>query len=115
MRSLGYQTSKYNPSLFHHERDGIKVLVHGDDFVAVGERSKILLFKEQLAKRFTIKSKVVGSGAPPVSHSGAALSSCRGATYGCVPGEERTESRILNRVGRWIPSGWEYEADQRHT
>ena len=57
MRSLGYITSKYNPSLFHHEKDDIKVLVHGDGFVASGKRNKILLFKEQLAKRFTIKSK----------------------------------------------------------
>ena len=28
--------------------------------------------------------------------------------------KERKESRILNRIVRWTPSGWEYEADQRH-
>ena len=100
MRNLGYQTSKYNPSLFHHERDGIKVLVHGDDFVVVGERSKIILFKEQLAKRFTIKSKLVGSGAPPVSHSGAALSSCRGGGQDGTMEKEKREARILNRIVR---------------
>ena len=28
--------------------------------------------------------------------------------------QEKQEARILNRVVRWIPLGWEYEADQRH-
>ena len=45
MRSLGYVPSKYNPSLYYHPRDGIKVLVHGDDFVASGRRGAILQFK----------------------------------------------------------------------
>ena len=75
MHNLGFKTSKFNPSLFHHPKEHIKVLVHGDDFVATGERSKIRTFKEQLAKRFTIKSKIVGSGAPCVTHLGAASSS----------------------------------------
>ena len=30
------------------------------------------------------------------------------------PIEELRESRILNRIVRWTPKGWEYEADQRH-
>ena len=111
MRNLGFKTSKFNPSLFHHDKENIKVLVHGDDFVASGERSRIRNFKEQLARRFTIKSKIVGSGAPCVSHSGAALSSDRDVRH---EGQEKTESRILNRIVRWTPEGWEYEADQRH-
>ena len=55
MGNLGFKTSRFNPSLFHHVRDNIKVLVHGDDFVASGERSRIHAFREQLAKMFTIK------------------------------------------------------------
>ena len=89
------------------------MLVHGDDFVASGERSKILLFKEQLARRFTIKSKIVGSGARPVIRSGAASSGCRSGWQECAV-EEKKEARILNRIVRWTSQGWEYEADQRH-
>ena len=73
MQSLGFKTSKSNPSLFCHPKDGIKVRVHGDDFVASGERGRIMAFKEQLARGFTIKSKVVGLGSPYVAYSGAAL------------------------------------------
>ena len=45
MGSLGFKTSKFNPSLFHHPKEDIKVLVHGDDFVAAGERSRIRTFR----------------------------------------------------------------------
>ena len=114
MRSLGYRPSKFNPSLFYHPRDGIKVLVHGDDFVASGERSKIIAFKEQLWKRFTIKSKVVGSGSQHVTHPDAALSGDKGGWQEGEFCDEKQEARILNRIVRWAPQGWEYEADQRH-
>ena len=75
--------SKYNPSLYYHVRDDIKVLVHGDDFVAAGERGRVARFKEQLAKRFTIKSKIVGSGAPPVVRSHAASGGEGNGLQGC--------------------------------
>ena len=114
MRKLGFMPSKYNPSLYYHVHDDIKVLVHGDDFVASGERYRIRKFKEQLARRFTIKSKIVGSGAPPVVRSHAAPGGEADVLQGDVGEEERKESRILNRIVRWTPSGWEYEADQRH-
>ena len=82
--------------------------------MASGERSKLLKFKEQLANRFTIKSKVVGSGASPVPCPGAASGGAKGALQEEMVETERKESRILNRIVRWTPSGWEYEADQRH-
>ena len=114
MQRLGFKTSKFNPSLFHHVKDDIKVLVHGDDFVAAGERTKIKIFREQLAGRFTIKSKIVGSGASVASHPGAASSSSMGTRHSAQEDKERSESRILNRIVRWTPEGGEYEADQRH-
>ena len=41
------------------------------------------------------------------------MSGCRGGWQeGAV--EEKQEARILNRIVRWTPQGWEYEADQRH-
>ena len=93
MKSLGYLQSKYNASLYYHPEEEVQVLVHGDDFVAVGQRTEILKFKHQLAKRFTVKTKLVGSGA----------------------GEgEGPEARVLNRIVRCGSAGWEYEPDQRH-
>ena len=112
--SIGFVPSKFNPSLYCHLKDDIKVLVHGDDFVASGERSKILKFKEQLANRFTIKRNVVGSGASPAPRPGAASGGAKGAMQEEMIETERKESRILNRIVRWTPSGWEYETDQRH-
>ena len=79
-----------------------------------GERSKILKFQRQLATKFTIKSKVVGSGSHLVSRSRAASSGFSDLAAGDGPGKELKEGRISNRVVRWTPEGWEYEADQRH-
>ena len=93
MKSLGYIQSKYNASLYYHPQEDVQVLVHGDDFVAVGQRLEIQKFKQQLAKRFTVKTKLVGSGA----------------------GEgEVQEVRVLSRIVRCGTSGWEYEPDQQH-
>ena len=36
------------------------MLVHGDDYVAVGERDEIGNFRKQVANRFTVKDKIVG-------------------------------------------------------
>ena len=61
--------------------------------MAVGGRRKVENLKQQLAKRFTVKSKVIGSG---------------------NGGGELQETRVLDRIVRWTTAGWEYEADQRH-
>ena len=45
----------------------------------------------------------------------AASSGVSGSVAGGGPGGELREARILNRIVRWTPQGWEYEADQRHT
>ena len=38
----------------------IKIMVHGDDFASSGTRSSLKVVREQLAKRFEVKTKVVG-------------------------------------------------------
>ena len=69
----------------------MRCLVHGDDFVCVGEAEDLKWLESRLKERFEIKSK----------------------TMGLKEGESR-EERILNRVIRVSENGWEYEADQRH-
>ena len=68
-------------------------LVHGDDFVSVGDEKQLNWMKAKLQVRFEIKTKLVGGGSSK---------------------EEVKEARILNRIIRWAGAGWEYEADQRH-
>jgi hypothetical protein len=91
MVGIGFRQGKYNVSTYFHSTAGLKVLVHGDDFVSSGKRESARWFREQLEGRFKIKTKVVGKG----------------------PGEVK-EASVLNRTIRVTDQGWEYEADQRH-
>ena len=85
MVRLGFTQSKYNSSLYYRaagygggangattgarkgwdrkQRDqgSLSVLIHGDDFVAVGYRQDIYDFRKSLAGRFTVKDKVFGN------------------------------------------------------
>ena len=52
MQSQGFVVGKYNSSTYLHKAKGIKVMVHGDDFVSSGSRSSLKWFKSQLEKTF---------------------------------------------------------------
>jgi hypothetical protein len=93
MAEWGFITGKYNPCMFYRPVRSILCLVHGDDFVSVGDDKQLSWLKGELKERFEIKTKLVGSG------------KSKG---------EVSEARILNRIIRRTDSGWEYEADQRH-
>ena len=87
----GLEIGQYNPCMYYNPIRKMRCLVHGDDFVCVGEASDLRWLESQLKERFGIKAK----------------------TIGLKPGESR-EERILNRVIRVTADGWGYEADQRH-
>ena len=91
MRGWGFRRGVSNPCVYWHREQGLKALVHGDDFGAVGNRAGIKWFKGKLGERFGIKTTTVGMG----------------------PEEER-EGRMLNRIVAVSKEGWSYEADQRH-
>ena len=91
MLGIGLKIGRYNASTYHHGKFGLKTMVHGDDFVTVGGREETKWLVTELKKRFEFKTVVIGN----------------------VP-EEVKESKILNRVVRVTPRGWEYEADPRH-
>ena len=91
--SLGFRQGKSNPCVFWHQERGIRTLVHGDDYASAGSYSSLKWLEGQLAKRFDMKTKIVGlSGKADVVEEG----------------------KILNRVVRVTKDGWEYESDQRH-
>jgi len=91
MRGWGFRRGRYNPCMYWHRERGIKVLIHGDDFVATETREQLEWLKGKLSKRFEIKATMVGGGI-----------------------DEEKEGRVLNRIIRRTEQGWEYEADQRH-
>ena len=92
MKRWGFVQGRYNPCLYYHPTWSIQTLVHGDDFISVGHREGMAEFRRRLEERFKTKSQLVGARA----------------------GEECTEARVLNRIIRVTPQGWEYEPDQRH-
>ena len=91
MLGLGFEQSQYSASVFWHRARGLRTLVHGDDFMTTGLRENTAWFRKKLEGRFELKTCIIG-GAP----------------------DELREGRLLGRVIRWTPMGWEYEADQRH-
>jgi len=77
--------------MFHPERN-LRLVVHGDDFTALGWESQLDWYREQVTRRF--ESKVKGRIGP-------------------ASGDEKS-MRVLNRLVHWTSEGIEYEADQRH-
>ena len=62
MLGIGFKMGKYNASTYHHEKFGLKTMVHGDDFVTVGGREETKWLDTELKKRFEIKTVVIGNG-----------------------------------------------------
>ena len=95
--SLGFKAGLSNPCVFWcvfwHPGRGIRTLVHGDDYASTGSLSQLAWLRTQLEKKFDMKTQILG-------HSDR-------------EGVQR-EAKILNRVIRATPQGWEYECDQRH-
>ena len=97
MESKQFTISRYSPCMYHHQARGLRVLVHGDDFVTSGDRAEVLWLQEQLARIFEVKTKLIGQAG--------------------MVGEKlrvQEEGKILNRLVRWTADGFEYEADLRH-
>ena len=91
--SIGFVRGKSNPCVYYNKSRNLRTLVHGDDYATVGSLEGLRWLQGQLEEAFEMKTVIAG-------HSGA---------DGVV-----TEAKILNRVIRAVPSGWEYECDQRH-
>ena len=116
MRKLGFERGRYNPCLYYHRQRNLRTFLHGDDFATVGTRNGVRWFKEALERRFEIKTQCVGPGAVDGGWkkvAGTATGSAPTTTQG-EDMKEGSEGRLLNRVLRCTPAGWEVEADQRH-
>jgi len=89
VQDLGFRRGGANPCIFTHDELDINVTVHGDDFFMEGTAEALDVFQAKLLKKFEGKVKGVLAR----------------------PGDEL---RVLNRVVRRTPNGYEWEADQRH-
>ncbi len=87
----GYIQGRANPCLFRNPKTKVTIMVHGDDFVAVGEERNLAATRATLENKYKIKVETLGEG------------------EGC-----KSEVKILNKIVRYTNEGVEVEADPRH-
>jgi hypothetical protein len=91
MTSIGFDAGGYNACTYFHRQRNLVSMVHGDHFVTAGEEEDAKWLECKPKERFEIKTHVIGSKSTMSQ-----------------------EGKVLNRVLRRTPEGWEYEADPRH-
>ena len=92
LENMGFQSGKASPCCFYHPERNISIVVHGDDFTALGLDADLDYYETELAKNFELKIRGrLGEG-------------CKGDN----------QIRILNRIVTLTPEGLTYEADPRH-
>ena len=89
MEAIGFVAGRSCPCAFFHKERGLRVIVHGDDFVSAGTYSDCCWLRQHLKKAWELK--------------------IRGAI-----GHEVKEINILGRMIRLRDWGYSYEADPKH-
>ena len=91
MKKIGFSQGEASPCIFVHKPRGIACSVHGDDFTSTGAKVELDWLERQLEGKYELR---------------------KGGRLG--PGDEDAkELTVLNRVLRYTPQGFEYEADPR--
>ena len=62
LREAGFVQGRSNPCLFHHAKQGVSIMVHGDDFVAVGPEEFRKTTRKALEDKYRLKVEVLGLG-----------------------------------------------------
>ena len=62
LRADGYVQGRCNPCLFHHAKLGVSIMVHGDDFVAVGPERQLDETRKTLEEKYRLKVEMLGRG-----------------------------------------------------
>ena len=92
LTGIGFTQGIASPCCFVHPEWKVSVVVHGDDFTALGSPDALNKFEEGMQKSFECKLK---------GRLGLGPSDCK-------------EMRVLNRIVRVNDQGLLYEADPRH-
>ena len=92
LEASGFVAGASNPCIFYHATRDLSVVVHGDDFTALGSDKNLDWYEAKLAESFELKIRGrLGEG-------------CTGPQ----------QIRILNRIVTLDDTGLTYEADPRH-
>ena len=92
LATLGFSIGKVSPVLFCHPQRSLKFLVHGDDFVVLGEPVDLVWMRNELESKLEINTTILGD----------------------EPGMSK-EVKILERKLCWHDGVWKSkEADQKH-
>ena len=78
--------------LVYQRKSGVRGLVHSDDGFFCGPRWALKRLEKELQQYFEIRSQIVGP---------------------CIDEGDKQECTVLNRLLRYTPDGWEWEADPR--
>lgn len=88
----GFTVTRASTCIMRHNARDIDLLVHGDDFVSVGDEEDLQWLQKVLESKFEISTQVLG------------------------PGDNNDkEVKVLNRIITASEFGYTYEADARHS
>ena len=62
LKKAGYRRGVANPCLFWHRKKKVTIMVHGDDFVAVGEEEGLQEARRVLEDAYNTKVETLGDG-----------------------------------------------------
>jgi hypothetical protein len=92
LEEVGFQPGRASKRTFFHEQRGVRIVVHGEDFIVEGAEADLRWTRSILEAKYLVKMRA-------------------------LLGPERKDDRvadILNRVIEWKPDELQYEADRRH-
>ena len=92
LKDAGFEIGKANGSTFYHRARGVRVVVHGDDFVIAGQEKDLWWTEGVLRKKYPLKMRGILGPGP----------------------EDIKEATVLNRCVRWRNDGVVFEADPTH-
>jgi hypothetical protein len=61
LKQAGFVQGKSSACLFYHKARDVAVMVHGDDFVAVGDPKYLAETEAALSKKYKIKTEMLGA------------------------------------------------------
>ena len=91
-KDMGFTVGKASTCVFWHPEKNVRVVVHGDDFTALGWSTDLDWYRKGIQDR--METQVKGRLGPEK--------------------HDDKHIRVLNRIVEWTDMGIRYEADQRH-
>jgi len=91
LQKVGFEVGESSSNVFRHRRLSVVMVVHGDDFIAVGPRRELDEIEAEMKKKYPVKTQRIGE----------------------APDREKS-MRVLGRDVKWTSGGIKYAADRTH-